>query len=230
MNHNTKVYCKALFDCITSPCEPNIHDIVYETCGSMLIFEPEGLIAGVSESYIKHELDWYDSQDLNINGHNGIENNRVWLSCATNSGNVNSNYGWCIYSKENCEQFNNAVIALCADNSTKQAIMCYTRPSIHEEWNDNIHANHDMICTCYTSSLLRNGLLEHHVHMRSNDIWYGLRNDLAWQQEVLRRLVKALNDNGVTCKAGNIKWFTDSLHLYERNIELAKSYLTQYEF
>lgn len=222
---NTEVYKIALNAVLNTKASPNKSNIAYELIGFHASFDPTGLIEGSSESYIKHELEWYQSQDLCIKKHPGIENNKVWQSCATDEGHINSNYGWCVFSKNNYEQFNHVIDAIVDDNNTKQAVMYYTRPNIHEQWNDGVHANHDMICTCYVSYLLREGKVNACVHMRSNDIWYGLRNDLAWQQWVFKAVIEELNCKGVKCTAGKIIWNADSLHLYSRNVNEAKEWL-----
>lgn len=209
------------------PCIKNKYSISYEILGAKVKFLPHEHIKGVSVEYIKHELIWYQSMDLNIKGHPGIENNKVWQSCAADDGSINSNYGWCIFSKENYEQFNNAIKSIAANDMTKQAVMIYSRPSINYQWNDGVHANHDMICTIYVSALLRGEKLQWHVHMRSNDIWFGLRNDLAWQQWVQEQFVQKLNSMNIRCECGNILWFADSLHLYDRNYGSAKKFLEE---
>jgi len=224
---NTETYKQILEVMFEAKAEENKAQIAYELIGCRVEFNPDEHIEGSSESYIKHELEWYQSQDLCIKGHPGIENNKVWKHCATESGHVNSNYGWCIFSKYNHEQFNHVIDAIVDDNNTKQAVMYYTRPEIHKQWNDGMHANHDMICTCYVSYLLREGKVNACVHMRSNDIWYGLRNDLAWQQWVLKQVVEELNIRGVKCTAGKIIWNADSLHLYSRNVDEAREWLNK---
>ena len=216
-----------LYNCLHMPCTKNIHNISYEILGARIEFLPHDHIECANEDYIKHELDWYKSQDLNITGHDGIENNKIWKSCATDKGHVNSNYGWCIWSRENHGQFMKAVEAIKNDNMTKQAVMIYSRPSINTQWHDKIHANHDMICTIYTSTILRDGKVYLLVHMRSNDIWYGLRNDLAWQQYVQEQFVEKLNEAGIKCECGSIIWNADSLHLYDRNFGEARKLLQE---
>lgn len=222
---NTETYANILYSCLMNPCTKNSHGIDYELLGVKIKFNPNELIDGASKEYIKHELEWYQSRDLNIKGHEGIETNKVWQSCATDEGKVNSNYGWCIWSEDNYKQFEKACESIIQDNMTKQAVMIYSRPNINEQWNDDIHAHHDMICTIYTSALLREGELQYHVHMRSNDIWFGLRNDLAWQQHVQQQMVRYLRDKNIQCEAGDIIWFADSLHLYSRNYGSARTFL-----
>lgn len=224
---NTDIYRNALIKIMHMPFNSKL--VAYEWRGAYLTFEPHEHIEGTNESYVKHELEWYKSQDLCITGHAGIESNKIWQSCATEDGHINSNYGWCIFSKENGSQFEKAVDALRTDPLTRQACMYYTRPSIHEEWNDGKHAKHDMICTCYVSMLLRDGLLEYNVHMRSNDAWHGLRNDLAWHQYVQEQAVKELKAAGIECACGQIRWFADSLHIYKNKLRIIKEYLNDTE-
>ena len=225
MNLNTRIYRQLLQKIADYPAKKNKSNIAYEYLACRAEFEPEGHIAGSSEKYIKNELDWYLSQDRNIKGHPGIESNKVWQSCAAADGSVNSNYGWCIFSKENYEQFEMACKSIEKDPDTKQAVMVYTRPSINIDWNDGEHAEHDMICTIYVNLVLREGKLIYIVHMRSNDIWYGLRNDLAWHQFVMKRAVEWLNGHDIKCTPLKIIWNADSMHLYERNVFDAKKWL-----
>lgn len=225
MNLNTRIYRQLLQKIADYPAKKNKSNIAYEYLACRAEFEPEGHIAGSSECYIKHELDWYLSQDRNIKGHPGIESNKVWQSCAAADGSVNSNYGWCIFSKENYEQFEMACRSIEKDPDTKQAVMVYTRPSINIDWNDGEHAEHDMICTIYVNLVLREGKLIYIVHMRSNDIWYGLRNDLAWHQFVMKRATEWLNGHDIKCTPLKIIWNADSMHLYERNVFDAKKWL-----
>lgn len=224
---NTETYKQILHTMFGAKAEENKAQIAYEIIGCRVEFNPDEHIEGSSESYIKHELEWYQSQDLCTKGHPGIENNKVWKYCATEDGHVNSNYGWCVFSEKNGKQFEHVIKAIFADNDTKQAVMYYTRPTIHKQWNDGMHANHDMICTCYVSYLLREGKVNACVHMRSNDVWYGLRNDLAWQQWVLQLVVEELNCRGVECTTGKIIWNADSLHLYSRNVTEAMEWLNK---
>lgn len=228
MNYNTSVYCELLNDCLNHPCSYETNGIVYELLGTRSYFKADELIEGTNTKYVEHEIEWYDTLDRNIKNHEGIEENKIWKSCAADDGSINSNYGWCIYSDDNCNQYRNAVDRLVKDKDTKKAIMVYTRPSIQTECNDGVHAKNDMICTCYTSTMIRDNLLWHLVHMRSNDIWYGLRNDLAWQQEVQKRMHAELKGQYHNLTLGPIVWFADSMHLYKRNVDNAKDMLKYY--
>lgn len=229
--NNTSIYKQILYTVLcTEPLPANSRLVHNELIDANVTFMPDQIIEGTSESYIKHELEWYLSQDLCIKGHEGIENNKVWQSCASRLGFVNSNYGWCIFSDQNGNQFEYAVRSLCRDLFTKQAVMIYTRPSIHKECCDAVHANYDMICTCYTNTMVRDNKLIHIVHMRSNDVWRGLKNDLAWQQYVQNRILDKCReyapDKFRNVQLGPIHWHADSLHIYEGDIHTVKKYLS----
>ncbi len=201
-----------------------------EIVGLQAEFSSVGHIAGTSESYVRHELDWYKSMDLCIDGHEGIGDNKVWRSCATPAGFVNSNYGWMVWSTANGRQFDRCLEALVEDPGTRQAVMVYCRPFMHDEAKDGIHARYDMPCTMYVQLLVRDRQLHMHVHMRSNDAWYGMRNDLAWQQTVFSLMLDKLRgrlDAGLG--GGKVLWNCGSLHLYERNLGQAEEWLRKFE-
>lgn len=167
------------------------------------------------QTYIDNELKWYLSKDRNILNHEGIRSNTVWKKCAAENGNTNSNYGWCVYSKENCSQFEYAVQALIDDVNTRQSTCIYTRPYIQREWNDHVHASHDMICTFCTQHFIRADRLQYIVNMRSNDVRFGLPYDLEWHKYVYKDMFKKLRKHYPTLKRGYIHWNAGSLHKYD---------------
>lgn len=225
MIDNNKEYIRLLSELIQCPCEENDDNIIYEIIDASAVFNCVDRITCSNEKYIQHELDWYLSQDTNIKGHVGIENNAIWKHVASDAGFVNSNYGWCIFSPWNYSQYDNVIERLKKDKNTKAAVMIYSRPSIHVEAYDNKHASHDMTCTIYVSVYIRNGKLIYIVHMRSNDIWYGLRNDLAWHQYVVHKMCQ---DLGMSIDKCEIHWHADSLHLYKRNEQDINDMLAKY--
>lgn len=223
MNANDEVYIDLLYSVYNN--KTTDENIPCELLGARTIFNANDRISYADSEYIDNELVWYLSKDLSIKNHTGICDNKIWNSVASDKGHVNSNYGWCIFSKENNEQYDHALKELINDQKSKHAVMIYSRPTINDEWNDNKHAKYDMICTIYVSYLLRAGKLNAFVHMRSNDVWRGLRNDLAWQQYILNKLVDDLNKQGIRCDHGAIYWNADSLHLYKRDKEKVKKIL-----
>jgi thymidylate synthase len=202
-----------------------------------LTFDPREIFIDLGTSkraprkYIKKELDWYLSKDRRITGH--IDDVEIWRSCAAPNGMVNSNYGWCIFSTENCEQFDRAVEQLLQHEDGRQSVCIYTRPSIQHEWNDDVNAHHDFICTFATQHFIRNGKLEYIVYMRSNDLIFGLINDYAWHAYVYEQMLNEVNrvrkEVGLSAiDYGNIYWNDGSGHVYERHWELLEKVVDEY--
>lgn len=222
MIHNAKVYEDVLKQLKElAPMVGNTMEII----DAHLTFNPTEVLPICKHSYLKHELQWYLSEDLSILNHEGIENNSIWKSCATlTDGYVNSNYGWCVFSKENFEQYKHALNALVNDLNTRQSICIYTRPAIQIEHNDNVHATRDMICTFATQHMVRNNKLEYIVYMRSNDIVYGLPYDLVWHQYVYGRMIHDLRAlTKINIEEGSIRWNAGSLHYYLKRGEKDES-------
>ena len=139
----------------------------------------------INNEWNVRELEWYDSQSLSVYD---IKGNipAVWKQVASNSGIINSNYGYLVYSKENCSQYDSVLAELKRQPTSRRAIMIYTRPSIQQEYN--IDGMSDFICTNNVQYLIRNGRLHAYVNMRSNDAIYGYKGDWFWQSIILNRL------------------------------------------
>ena len=175
------------------------------------------IFGSVNEDYIKRELDWYKSQSLNVNDIPG-GTPEIWKQVSSKDGFINSNYGWCIYSKENGNQYNHVKSELSHNICSRRATMIYNRPSMHIDYNAN--GMSDFMCTNAVQYLIRDGKLHALVYMRSNDAVFGYKNDYAWQKYVLQQLVNDLNNNWMNIKEGNIYWNVASMHVYERHFYL----------
>ena len=177
------------------------------------------------KKYVKSELDWYKSMDLSIIGHEGIESNPTWQSCCTKDEKkeINSNYGWCVFSEENGSQYDNCLEVLKKDKTTRNAIIVYNRPSIYKDYKRD--GMHDMICTMYSHFFIRNNKLMMVHNMRSNDIRYGfICSDLAWNCFVYQNLYEDLKETYPDLEVGQIIWTSDSMHLYSRHFEALEKY------
>jgi thymidylate synthase len=164
--------------------------------------------------YIKREIEWYNSCSLNVNDIPGGPP-AIWKQVATPDGRINSNYGWCIFSHDNVNQFHRVENELRTNPDSRRAIMIYTRPTMWEDYNKN--GMSDFMCTNAVQYMIRNGRLEAHVQMRSNDVVFGYRNDYAWQEHVQKLLAQKLD-----IQTGDIYWNVGSLHVYERHFDLVK--------
>jgi len=185
-----------------------------EIMNASFIADQPAIIGTVNEDYVERELAWYKSQSLNVNDIPG-ETPAIWKAVATEDGYINSNYGWCIWSDENHNQYTNVLDELKNNPDSRRANMIYTRPTMHSDYNRN--GMSDFMCTNNVQYLIRNGELNALVYMRSNDAVFGYKNDWAWQKHVLDSLCKELN-----IPAGQIYWNVSSLHIYERHFGLLK--------
>lgn len=166
--------------------------------------------------YVEKESRWYNSQDLNIKG--WVDDVEIWKQVCDKHGYVNSNYGWCIYSAENHKQYLNSLESLINNKDTRQAMMIYTRPSMH--YDSKRDSMSDFICTPYTHQFIRNDKLKYIVYQRSCDMIFGLFNDLAWHQEVYMKLYNDLLSHYPNLKVGDIDINLGSAHIYERHFSM----------
>lgn len=189
-----------------------------------------GKTSPTSRKYAYNELQWYKSQDLSIKGHQGIESNKIWKSCATEHGKINSNYGYLVFSEENYSQYKHAIKSLIDDVYTRQSVIIYTRPSLQIESKDGIHANHDFICTMYTQQFIENDMsFDYYVYMRSNDVIFGLKNDYSWHRYVYFEMFNELKKKYTELRVGNIIWHSGSMHIYKCHYDLMNKILEEYK-
>ena len=166
--------------------------------------------------YVEAELEWYDSQSLNVNDLGDIYGKvpSIWKDVTSNTdGDINSNYGYLIYSKGNGSQYNNVVQELKLRPNSRRATMIYTNPDMHQKSVE--HGKNDFVCTNAVTYYRRGTALYCVVQMRSNDAVFGYINDYAWQVKVLNRLAIDLD-----LEAGHITWQVQNLHVYPRHLHL----------
>lgn len=185
-----------------------------EIVGAQFIADEESIFGKVNYDYVERELEWYKSQSLYVKDIPG-KTPVIWEQVASSEGKINSNYGWCIFSEENHNQFENVVKELQKNQDSRRAIMIYTRPTMHMDYNKD--GMSDFMCTNTVQYLIRNGKLISIVNMRSNDAIYGYKNDYAWQKYVSELLAERLN-----ITVGDIIWNAGSLHVYERHFDIVK--------
>ena len=183
-----------------------------EMVGASFTADEPSIFGTVNQDYVERELAWYMSMSLNVNDIPGGPP-AIWKQVADKNGYINSNYGWCIFSKDNNFQFNNVVNVLSEHPNSRRAVMIYTNPRMWYKYNEN--GRSDFMCTNVVQYMIRKGELHAVVQMRSNDVVFGYKNDYAWQEFVLDNLCANLN-----VKHGSITWQVGSLHVYERHFHL----------
>lgn len=162
-----------------------------------------------NEDYLHKEKEWYASKSLNA-----LTDITIWNNIKDLSGQVNSNYGYLVYSKGNFNQFHHVVKKLKEDRNTRQAIILYNRPSIHLEANDL--GGKDFICTLAQHFFIRDNKLDCIVSMRSCDAFYGLFYDLPWFENVYNDVFNQLDN----IEKGTLTFVANSFHCYERHFDL----------
>ena len=183
-----------------------------EIVGAKFLANEESIFGNVNHDYVQREIEWYRSESRNVNDIPG-KVPLIWKKISSPMGDINSNYGWCIWSEENGRQYQNVKKELLANPDSRRTSMIYQRPSMHIEATEE--GMDDFICTYGVDYFIRDSKLHSVVHMRSNDVIYGYKNDRAWQIYVLQMLA---NDLGY--EVGDLHWSVSSLHVYERHFDL----------
>ena len=114
-------------------------------------------------------------------------------------------------SIESYTPFEAALNHLLNDKDSRKAVM-----PIYNSADASI-STLDTPCTMYLQFFIRNGKLNCHAYMRSNDIWLGLPYDMAFFTSVQERMLVRLNSYGAGVDMGYYVHNAGSLHLYETN-------------
>jgi len=193
------------------------------------ICDKDWILREPNYEYARREIAWYDTMSLYIKD---IPDKIpiIWQNVCDIDGKINSNYGWCIYSEENGSQYKNCLWNLIHDTSSRQGVMIYTRPSMHNDSKYN-HMN-DFMCTFATQCFLNNvedGFnLKYIVYQRSSDAIYGFNNDHIWHKEVQKRLANDLEKEfnkdkddyeKIHIHCTPIEFNCGSIHVYERHFQ-----------
>ena len=197
---------------------------VVELINASFIADESSIFGTPDSDWNEREVAWYLTQSLNIND---IEGNIpiLWKSIATSSGEINSNYGWCVFSEENGFQYFKALDALIANPNSRQSIMIYTRPSMHiDSCRDGMK---DFMCCTHSQFFIRDNTLLNSVYFRSNDAVYGYKGDLHWHQTVYDSFHHSLSSHYPDLIKTPIVWNAGSLHVYERHFPLIERFISE---
>lgn len=183
-----------------------------EIVGCCFDADDESVFGEVNNDWAMRELRWYKSCSLNVYD---IEAPipEIWKKVADADGNINSNYGWMIWSEANGRQYRRAVDELKKNPYSRRAVMIYNRPSMWVDYDAG--GRSDFCCTNAVQYLVRGGKVDAVVQMRSNDLIFGYKGDRFWQERVLRDVAEELG-----LEPGKIAWMVGSAHVYERHFFL----------
>ena len=194
---------------------------VIEIINASFTADRETIFGTLNPDYIRREHDWYLSMSRNVKTFpEGAP--QIWNEVSDKNGYINSNYGWCLWSMTNGYQYINVIKELLANPDSRRAVMIYTRPSMWMDYNEN--GRSDFICTNTVQYVIRDGFVYAMVQMRSQDAWAGYRNDRAWQNYVLDRVIADLQIQWPGLMKGPIYWNCGSIHLYERQFYLVNHF------
>ena len=188
-----------------------------ELNGVSFIADEETIFGKMNYEYANREIEWYESQSLYVDDIPG-KTPAIWEQVSSRHNEINSNYGWCVYSEDNYAQFDFAIKQLLQDKNSRRACMIYNRPSMTRDYNKD--GMSDYMCTFATQQLIRDNKLIYIVFQRSMDVVFGYKNDRYWAYHVAKKMIKILqeyypelNDEPI------IKWQCGSVHLYDRHFK-----------
>lgn len=188
-----------------------------ELINASFIADEDVIFGTLNDDWSQRERRWYISKSLNVNDI-PPPIPKIWQQIASSNGEINSNYGWCIFSDENHHQYLKAIDALVASPISRQAVMIYTRPSMHEDSKRD--GMRDFMCTYSVQLLIRNNLLHYIVNMRSNDAVFGYKGDSDWHRFVHNMAMANLAGVYPNLQKGLLFWNAGSLHVYPRHFHL----------
>lgn len=173
---------------------------------------------------------WQGREDLEMMQHY----NKRMKDFSDDGKTLNSAYGkrlmtnWVVPTVHGPSQWQACVQTLLADSDSRRAVMLINRAE--DEIKAATVGSKDVPCTLSLQFFVRDNKLNLHVVMRSNDIIWGLCNDLfsftLFQECMLLDLRKHAQFE--TLELGSYYHTAGSLHLYERHFEQAEMMLEAY--
>jgi len=191
-----------------------------EIIGATFIADEDYIVRKPDYEYADREIEWYRSQSLYVKDIPG-KTPKIWENVSDINGKINSNYGWCIWSDENYNQYDKVLEELKKNPNSRRAIMIYNRPSMHIDYNSN--GMSDFMCTQNNIFFIRDNKLISHYNIRSNDAVFGFNSDVSWAKYIQLALLDDLHKVYSDLELGNLIWTASSLHVYERHFKFLKN-------
>lgn len=175
------------------------------------------------DRYKKAELEWY----LSGNTLASSAPSKFWNQLADKDGHITSNYGHMmlfdpIYPENQdtstCNHetaIDRLVKTLTKDPDSRQAIVHYNQP------RHCFPQNKDFPCTVYSQVFIRDGQLNMSTYQRSCDVVKGFSYDTPWSCHFMEIVLERLKAEGLNIELGEFTHVFGSLHLYEKDLDLA---------
>lgn len=169
-----------------------------------------------SKSYVELEWQWYMSQKKDPLMVEGVA--PIWKKMKDENGEVNSNYGYQVARNNQwAKTANDIADAVLTGKGTRKHVV-----SIFDGKEKHLYGS-DCPCTVsFTFIIKKNGILDIHTHMRSNDLWFGFCNDIPAFSMFLDKMcnnatsfLRAGGELHKTIYPGRLVHFVDDLHIYD---------------
>jgi len=157
-----------------------------------------------SKNYALAEWLWYVSGDPDVKNIGKLAS--LWTRICDDKNQVESNYGFYLRP-----QWNWVKNELVNDSDTRRATFVINQP-YHK-----IKNNLDYPCTQYLQFFIRDNKLHLGVSMRSNDLVFGLCNDVFTFCLFQQLMLNELKDAGLEIELGSYFHHAGSLHVYSRH-------------
>lgn len=193
----------------------NIRGNTKELCNYMLTIndldeEYVSLKTGKTNlTYLAAELLWYWSARNDVEFIDKFA--KLWSKLSDDGKTANSAYGYILQKKYGFNQIETIIDLLKKDPYSRRAVLNINVP------NKNVYETKDEPCTICLDYQIRNGKLQCTCVMRSNDMNFGLRNDLGFFISLQKYIAKRLGIH-----AGDYNHFAMSIHVYDRDISFCK--------
>ena len=160
-------------------------------------------------TYLAAELLWYWSarNDVEFIGKFA----KLWKALSDDGITNNSAYGYILQKKHGFNQIEKVIELLKYDPYSRRAVININVP------NEKVIETKDEPCTVCLDYQIRNGKLHCTCVMRSNDMNFGLRNDLGFFISLQKYIAKRLN-----VPVGTYTHFAMSIHFYDRDFKFVK--------
>lgn len=165
-------------------------------------------------NYIAGELVWYFRKQNDLEFISKYSS--FWNHIANDDSTCNSAYGHLIFNG----QYQWALSCLEKDINSRQAIIHFNNESHQYE------GNKDFVCTMYCNLFIRDNKLHLSTQMRSNDVIFGLINDVAFFTTLQQQALLHLQKTYPNLELGYYYHYANSLHLYEKHFDKVSKMLT----
>lgn len=173
---------------------------------------------------------WQGKQDLD----SMLYYNKRMKDFSNDGVTLNSAYGWRLKKKHEVDvfrpfgQWTTAIRTLVKDPDSRRAVLLINSPE--DQMFADEESSNDVPCTLSLQFFIRENKLDLHVHMRSNDVIWGLTSDLFSFTLLQECMLLELKEWGKFSELELGKYFhtAGSMHVYERHFAQSEDIIKEY--